>query len=78
LPGTERLYPIFVKLLSQSSSGFFVSSGLTYVDLVLAEYFDLTRKLEPEVVGKYKELNDFIDKVYAVPKLKAYLSTRKD
>ncbi|CAK5018072.1 unnamed protein product [Meloidogyne enterolobii] len=78
LPGTERLYPIFVKLLAQSGSGFFVSSGLTYVDLVLAEYFDLTRKLEPEVVGKYKELNDFIDKVYAVPKLKAYLGTRKD
>ncbi|KAF7637865.1 hypothetical protein Mgra_00002568 [Meloidogyne graminicola] len=77
LPGIERIFPLFVKLLTQSGSGFFVSSGLTYIDFVLAEYFDVIRSIEPEVFGKYKELTAFIDKVYSLPKLKNYLSTRK-
>uniref|UniRef100_A0A914KML6 glutathione transferase n=1 Tax=Meloidogyne incognita TaxID=6306 RepID=A0A914KML6_MELIC len=77
IPGAERVFPLFVKLLAESGSGFFVKSGLTYVDFVLAEYFELVRSFEPEIVGKYKELTDFVDKVYAEPKLKTYLSTRK-
>ena len=77
LPGTERIFTLFVKLLAESGSGFFIKSGLTYVDFVLVEFFDTIRLLEPEVIGKYKELIAFVDKVYAVPKLKSYLSTRK-
>ncbi|CAK5034112.1 unnamed protein product [Meloidogyne enterolobii] len=77
LPAAERVFPLFVKLLAESGSGFFVKSGLTYVDFVLAEFFEMVRSLEPEVVGKYKELIAFIDKVHSVPKLKTYFSTRK-
>nr|CAD2163744.1 unnamed protein product [Meloidogyne enterolobii] len=77
LPAAERVFPLFVKLLAESGSGFFVKSGLTYVDFVLAEYFELVRLFEPEIVGKYKELTAFIDKVHSVPKLKTYFSTRK-
>uniref|UniRef100_A0A915M1D6 glutathione transferase n=1 Tax=Meloidogyne javanica TaxID=6303 RepID=A0A915M1D6_MELJA len=77
LPAAERVFPLFVKLLAESGSGFFVKSGLTYVDFVLAEYFELVRSFEPEIVGKYKELIAFIDKVHSVPKLKTYFSTRK-
>nr|CAD2171123.1 unnamed protein product [Meloidogyne enterolobii] len=77
LPCAERAFPLFVKLLAESGSGFFGSSGVTYVDFVLAEYFEAVRSIEPEVIGKYKELTDFVAKVYAEPKLKTYLSTRK-
>uniref|UniRef100_A0A915LMI3 Glutathione S-transferase n=1 Tax=Meloidogyne javanica TaxID=6303 RepID=A0A915LMI3_MELJA len=77
LPCAERVFPLFVKLLAESGSGFFGSSGVTYVDFVLAEYFEAVRSIEPEVIGKYKELTDFVAKVYAEPKLKTYLSTRK-
>ena len=77
MPAAERVFPLFVKLLAESGSGFFVKSGLTYVDFVLAEYFELVRSFESEIVGKYKELIAFIDKVHSVPKLKTYFSTRK-
>ncbi|KAF7635100.1 hypothetical protein Mgra_00005541 [Meloidogyne graminicola] len=77
LPEVERAFPLFVKLLAQSGSGFFLPSGLTYVDFVIAEYFESVRLLEPEVIGKYKELTDFVAKIYSEPKLKSYLSTRK-
>uniref|UniRef100_A0A915NPA1 glutathione transferase n=1 Tax=Meloidogyne floridensis TaxID=298350 RepID=A0A915NPA1_9BILA len=62
LPCAERVFPLFVKLLAESGSGFFGSSGLTYVDFVLAEYFEAVRSIEPEVIGKYKELTDFVAK----------------
>jgi hypothetical protein len=73
----SNLFPKFVKLLQQSGSGFFAPSGLTYVDFVVAEYFQTLRQNNREFYN-YPELNAFVERVYALPQLKKYLAYRKD
>ena len=34
----EKHFPVYVNILKQSGSGFFISSGLTWIDFVVSEY----------------------------------------
>jgi glutathione S-transferase len=78
VPGVAKLFPKFVKLLEQSGSGFFAPSGLTYVDLVMAEYLHTRIRNDPDVFGEYSELSAFVERVYALPQLKEHLAGRND
>jgi len=77
VPGVERMFPLVVKLLAQSGSGFFTPSGPTYVDFVMAEYFDNLLRHEPQALDGYPEIAAHIKKVFELPQLQQYMSTRK-
>jgi glutathione S-transferase len=78
LPGVGRFFPLFVKLLAQSGSGFFAKSGVTYVDFVLAEFFTNIRDNEPKVFEDYPELVAHIERVNGLAQLQEYLRERKN
>jgi hypothetical protein len=77
VPGAATHFPRFVKLLAQSGTGFFAPSGPTFVDFVLAEYFDNVRENEPDTFAKYPELTAHSAKVHSLPQLKEYMAKRK-
>jgi hypothetical protein len=46
LPAVEKHFPVYVNILKQSGSGFFVSSGLTWIDFVVSEYMTTIKHFE--------------------------------
>lgn len=78
VPGVQQRFPLYVKLLAESGSGFFAPSGLTFVDFAIADYFRTIQIAEPELLKEYPELVKHLEKVYALTELKQYLSTRKE
>ncbi|KAG8189864.1 hypothetical protein JTE90_023371 [Oedothorax gibbosus] len=54
----------------------FICGGyVTYVDLMLAEIFDLHSYLMPEILREFPRLKDHRDRVWGLPGLKEYLSS---
>lgn len=78
LPGVKKFYPLYVKLLSGSKSGFFAPSGVSFVDFIIADSFYSMKKMEPNLIAEYPELLQYIDRVFGLDKLVKYISTRKD
>jgi len=77
IPAVEKYYPIYVKAIKESGSGFIAKSGLTYVDFTVAEFFNTIIQIEGEVMKKYPELVQYVQRVHAVPQIKKYVETRK-
>jgi glutathione S-transferase len=75
-PGVEKYFPVLEKILVQSSSGFILPSGLSYVDFSLAHFLEEIKKIEGEVFAKYPKLLEYMDKFNALPQLKEYLTKR--
>uniref|UniRef100_A0A914ECI8 glutathione transferase n=1 Tax=Acrobeloides nanus TaxID=290746 RepID=A0A914ECI8_9BILA len=73
---TEKLFPVYVKLLNESGSGFFAKSGVTWVDFLVANYLLNIRMHEPEILKKYPELEEHVDRVHSLPKVKEYVEKR--
>ncbi|KAE9555199.1 hypothetical protein FO519_001549 [Halicephalobus sp. NKZ332] len=73
---TANYLPIFTKFLKESGSGFLVKSGLTWADFVLTEFLFSLKKLEPEVLKDYPELQSLVDHIQQVPELKDYYKNR--
>ncbi|KAI1709034.1 putative glutathione S-transferase 5 [Ditylenchus destructor] len=74
LPNAERLFPQYVRLLKESGSGFLAPSGLTFVDFLVADYFEYwTSQLEPEFMKEnYPEIVAFVERVYSLPQIHKY------
>uniref|UniRef100_A0AC34G672 Glutathione S-transferase n=1 Tax=Panagrolaimus sp. ES5 TaxID=591445 RepID=A0AC34G672_9BILA len=75
-PTVKQYLPVLVKLLKQSKSEFFADSGLTWVDFLVAEYFDSINGHARELLKNYPELLEHSKKVHSLPQLQKYLSTR--
>lgn len=76
-PACESKLPLFAKYLKEAHSGFYVKSGLTYVDFTCSEFFDILQSLEPEIFEKYPEIGAHIRRIHALPQLKSYIAKRK-
>ncbi|KAI1693372.1 putative glutathione S-transferase 5 [Ditylenchus destructor] len=79
LPTSERHFPQYVRLLKESGSGFLAPSGLTFVDFIVADYFEhWVNKFEPELMKEnYPEIVTFVDKIHLLPELQHYLKNRR-
>lgn len=76
LPTLEQYLPIFEKLLKDSGSGFFVKSGVTWVDFFIAEGFVTMTGLAGDVVAKYPWISEYVKRVHSVPQIKDYIAKR--
>jgi len=77
LPAVEKNFPIYVRVLKESGSGFMVKSGLTWVDFLIGEYMNTVHHMHPEVLKKYPELEQYRQRVANVSQIKKYIETRK-
>uniref|UniRef100_A0A914QYA1 GST C-terminal domain-containing protein n=1 Tax=Panagrolaimus davidi TaxID=227884 RepID=A0A914QYA1_9BILA len=72
----KTYFPIFSNYLKESKSGFMVSSGLTWVDFVITEFFTTLIQFHPNTFDKYPDLKEYLNRVHQVPELKDYYSKR--
>jgi len=77
---TEKIIPFldrYEKFLTENGSGFFVGSELTQVDLSLFHWLGfLAHGVAQEPFKKYEELNKFLAKIAALPKVAEWLEKR--
>ena len=77
VPGVARILPLYEKLLKESGSGFFASSGLTFVDFMVADYLNTwVERVEPDMLKDHPELAAFVKRVHSVPQLQSYIASR--
>ncbi|KAI1711871.1 putative glutathione S-transferase 6 [Ditylenchus destructor] len=77
LPGVEKHFPVYVNILKQSGSGFFISSGLTWIDFVISEYMTTIKHFEPAILDKYPTITKFVRKVQSLPQIFDYVANRE-
>lgn len=67
------------ELLSKflGTNHFAVGNNLTYVDFMLYEYTVHLKVLTPELLAKFHNLKQFLDRLETLPQLQDYLQTRK-
>ncbi|CAH1252023.1 GSTM3 [Branchiostoma lanceolatum] len=63
----------FSSFLGEKS--WFVSEKMTYCDFLVYEHLDQHRVLEPTCLNGFKNLEDFMDRFEALPKIAAYLKS---
>uniref|UniRef100_A0A914QBM0 glutathione transferase n=1 Tax=Panagrolaimus davidi TaxID=227884 RepID=A0A914QBM0_9BILA len=78
LPAAEIYLPLYQKYLKESGSGFLVKSGLTFADFIVSEFLITLRLNAPEIIEKYPEILQYIDRMKNIPQLKEYYATRKE
>uniref|UniRef100_A0AC35FQH6 GST C-terminal domain-containing protein n=1 Tax=Panagrolaimus sp. PS1159 TaxID=55785 RepID=A0AC35FQH6_9BILA len=78
LPAAEIYLPLYQKYLKESGSGFLVKSGLTFADFIVSEFLITLRQNSPEVLEKYPEILQYLDRIKNIPQLKEYYATRKE
>uniref|UniRef100_A0A914CIJ4 glutathione transferase n=1 Tax=Acrobeloides nanus TaxID=290746 RepID=A0A914CIJ4_9BILA len=76
LESADKLFPTYVKLLKESGSGFFAKSGVSWADFLIANYLLSIRINEPEALKKYPELEQYVDRIHALPQIKDYVDKR--
>jgi len=62
--------------LGSNTAGFFFSSGVTWVDFVVANWFETMNNLHANEWAQWKVLEDYRKRVYALPKIAEYIKTR--
>uniref|UniRef100_A0A1I7YRV2 glutathione transferase n=2 Tax=Steinernema glaseri TaxID=37863 RepID=A0A1I7YRV2_9BILA len=75
-PAAARHLPLLVKYLKESGSGFFVKSGVTWVDLLIVEQLNTFKNFQSDILNEYPELDKFIETVRSLPQLKEYVEKR--
>ncbi|KAK0395163.1 hypothetical protein QR680_001149 [Steinernema hermaphroditum] len=78
LPAAEKFLPIFENILEKSGSGYFVKSGLTWVDFYVANSLFTIANASPDSLKAYPLLSKLKDTIHSLPQLKKYLSERPE
>ncbi|KAI6176327.1 Glutathione S-transferase [Aphelenchoides bicaudatus] len=76
LTKVEERLPTYKKLLDQSGSGFFVKSGVTWVDFFIAESFVTLNNMVPNFFSKHSWVKDYVNRVHNLPQIKDYIAKR--
>lgn len=86
-PDFEELKPAYVtnlqdklKLFSNflGSNQWFAGGNLSYVDFLIYEALDQHKLLAPECLNSFKNLQDFVARVEALPNVSSYLKSDKN
>ncbi|GMT13631.1 hypothetical protein PFISCL1PPCAC_4928, partial [Pristionchus fissidentatus] len=78
IPARDKFYPIIVKQLKESNSGFLVGDSVTWVDLLLADQVAAIKKEIPGFLDAYPEVLAHSDKIHAIPQIAKWIETRPE
>ncbi|GMR35084.1 hypothetical protein PMAYCL1PPCAC_05279, partial [Pristionchus mayeri] len=76
IPARDSFFPLIVKQLKESTSGFLVGDGVTWVDVLIANAVEDINSKEPEFLSEYPEVVEHQKRVHAIPALKKWIDTR--
>ena len=74
-----KYFSRFAKLLDESDGEWIAGDQLTYADLALANFLDVSLdNVNPDVLNDFPSLQDLMDRVFSIPEIQAFNeSTRK-
>ncbi|PAV63435.1 hypothetical protein WR25_22598 [Diploscapter pachys] len=75
-PAAEKLFKYFEKYLKQSKSGFFVDSGVTWIDLFVADQLITIESIDAKSLDGHPEMLKLRDQVLAIPEIKEWIAKR--
>ena len=78
VPAVAKTFPVYVRVLKESGSGFFVKSGLTWIDFMVSEYFTTLKNIDTGLFNMYPQLMEYRKRVQTHPKVRDYISKRKE
>ncbi|KAE9554771.1 hypothetical protein FO519_002032 [Halicephalobus sp. NKZ332] len=76
IPAAESKLPLFEKYLKDAHSGYYVKSGLTYVDFIVAEFFDILYAMESSIFSPHPALIEHVKRIHSLPTVKKYVEKR--
>uniref|UniRef100_A0A1I7TSG5 glutathione transferase n=2 Tax=Caenorhabditis tropicalis TaxID=1561998 RepID=A0A1I7TSG5_9PELO len=78
VPARDKFLGIIGKFLKQSSSGFLLSGGLTYADLMIVDNMRTLIGWWPEYLNGFPEIKAWYDKVDSIPEIQKHLASHPD
>ncbi|PAV63434.1 hypothetical protein WR25_22597 [Diploscapter pachys] len=75
-PWLEKLFNFYEKYLRKSNSGFFVDSGVTWIDLFVVDQIGTFINHAPSCLEDHEELQKLRDKVLSIPEIKEWVEKR--
>uniref|UniRef100_A0AC34FPA8 Glutathione S-transferase n=1 Tax=Panagrolaimus sp. ES5 TaxID=591445 RepID=A0AC34FPA8_9BILA len=78
LPAVKQNCEYLIKTLKNANSGFFMPSGITWVDFVISQYLNQVRRYDKECFENYPELISHMEIIHGFPQLQDYLEKRKN
>ncbi|CAI2330558.1 unnamed protein product [Caenorhabditis sp. 36 PRJEB53466] len=78
IPARDKFLPILVKFLKESNSGFLLSGGLTYADLIISDNMRTLLGWWPEYLQPYPEVQAWFKKIDSIPEIKKHLASHPD
>uniref|UniRef100_A0A7E4W3E6 glutathione transferase n=1 Tax=Panagrellus redivivus TaxID=6233 RepID=A0A7E4W3E6_PANRE len=76
IPNRDTAFKHLGDVLAKSKSGFVVDSGVTFVDLFIAEHITTLLFLDPSFEKTFPKIVEYQKKVYALPQIKDYIASR--
>ncbi|KAF8363266.1 gst-20, partial [Pristionchus pacificus] len=77
IPARDSFFPLVVKQLKKSGSGFIVGDAVTWVDVLVANATDYITVLEKDLLNDYPEILAHKEKIHSLPGLKEWLKIRE-
>nr|QFU14643.1 glutathione S-transferase GSTs5 [Dendroctonus armandi] len=77
-PTADAQFPVYVKLLKTSGTGYLVGKKVTWADLWVADYLTTLIRHGSKLFDKYPELVQFVDRIHSLPQLKDHIKNRPD
>jgi len=68
----------YENFLEQNGTGYFVNDQITWADVFLFDTLQKWEKRHPELLQHHQKLRQFVDKVSANPKIKAWIEKRPE
>uniref|UniRef100_A0A914QC50 GST C-terminal domain-containing protein n=1 Tax=Panagrolaimus davidi TaxID=227884 RepID=A0A914QC50_9BILA len=77
-PAIRKYFGILEEYASkQTSNGFFLSSGISFVDFAMFHLFDFLQKLHPNLFKQFPKCQAIVYRVSNLPKFQKYLKVKQ-
>ncbi|KAI1705486.1 mitochondrial carrier protein domain-containing protein [Ditylenchus destructor] len=73
---TRDFFPFYQRVLTESGSGFFIPSGVSWADFVIADFYETFRSVHPQIWARYPYMEAHRALVYGLTELQDYLKSR--
>lgn len=78
IPIWQKYAPHFEDALKKADSGFYASSGLTYLDFAMSKGSERMIQIEPELVKEFPLFVANSKRINVLPELQKYMKTRPE
>ena len=76
-PAVKKYFGMMEDYASQGRpNGYFLHSGISYVDFGMSAFYEFLYNLHPELMSKFPNIRAIVHRVYTHPRLQNYIASR--